>query len=691
MSRPESKKNPADKAVSKLCQRCLLLTFDTSRIIDAPPPQESPLGNRLFDIEGYGMIPLNFILEDELPGLPELEKSSTSGCRLCLFLKNVLLNQIEANLSGAAGSLQLVFSEFHPDLGTVRFASTRELWLPSHITGEIRIGEASRPITIWAEHETNGHYLEFPDPDQTSIESLDRIKTYIKICAQNHNGHHSECQYTGQISAPLRLLNIKDTETVRIEETDGENLQYAILSYCWGPAKSVFDSRTVMANLDGRMAGFPASSLPKTLQDSIILANHLGATHIWIDALCIVQDSGEWIYESQKMLRYYEMASFTLVPIDSSGAEQGFLQKRPGWVSNIIAWPNSFNHLRFYFPSYKKLRENGPATSSPWASRGWTFQERLLSSKLIFIGQDEVVFRCRAGYGRHTSKQPITIESLGSYFLPLSNSHVEQSNEWNNVDMILIKWYQLVGEYSTRSLTKQSDKLIALSGVATKIGQLLGSNEKYLDGFWASDLWHGLTWRRVTARNGSIWPTVKSEVFPTWSWCCMNQPLAWQDGTGSVSDARLVEIVEQGAGLNREIKMLVLESWVFPIQNLATNLPEDVSVEFTLDSTSELPAELFKRADVRVVLMTAYLDGHEESSWKKNLTTTPHDVYGLVVEPTGETYRGYRVYHRQGAVDVSPGFEFPPDLSEEQTGAGYEECPSIYKEMYLQKETIVLA
>jgi hypothetical protein len=99
------------------------------------------MGNRLFNTERYGIIPLNFILTDELPRLTELEKSRKSGCRMCLFLKNVLLNQIEANVSRNAGSLQLILSEFHPDLGTVRFAITPQLWLPSHTTGEVRIGE----------------------------------------------------------------------------------------------------------------------------------------------------------------------------------------------------------------------------------------------------------------------------------------------------------------------------------------------------------------------------------------------------------------------------------------------------------------------------------------------------------------------------------------------------------------------
>ncbi|KAF4946979.1 hypothetical protein FSARC_14073 [Fusarium sarcochroum] len=707
MSQLKDIRDRTDGSSNKLCRRCLLLRFDTSAIIDAPPPPRLQ-GRDDLDLDEYGIVPLKFVLNDVLPGFPELEKSIAAGCRMCLFLKNALLNQLESTTtedsSVAASNVQLMLSEFHPDLGTVQFTDRREDWLPSHIVGELCIGTMSWPFSIYAEHRTDGRYTGFPNPDPMSDQSIKRMKTYLDICVQNHDTHHSECQYTGQIAAPLRLLNIQDTKTVRLEETDGKNLQYAILSYCWGAAKSVFDSRTVLANLPGRLAGFPADSLPPTLQDSITLSHRLGATHIWIDALCIVQDSGEWIHESQKMLQYYEMASFTIVPIDSSGAEQGFLEKRPGWVWDIISWPSSYNHLQVSFPSYKTVHETGPATSSAWASRGWTFQERLLSSRLIFVGKDEVVFRCRAGYGRHASRPPIVLESLGSYFLPLSPAQVANSIDWNSFEMILTKWYQLIGEYSERSLTKQSDKLIALSGVATKIGQLIGNNEKYLDGFWESDLWHGLTWRRVTARGRSSRPTLKSEEFPTWSWCCMNQPLAWQDGTGSVSDARMIEVVREGTGLDQKVKMLVLENWVFPIQVLATQLPRDIEIDVSLDSISTSSADLFKLADVRVVLLTAYLDGDQEEEWKKNPAAKPHDVCGLIVEPIGQDYDGQKVYRRLGVVDILLGFEFTPITAGEYSGEGFDQSPTsvqignledrtralLYHKMYLEKDIVVL-
>ncbi|RSL76786.1 hypothetical protein CEP51_009626 [Fusarium floridanum] len=669
------------KGADTLCQRCLRLTFDNSAIVDAPPPQRYE-GRDDLDLDEYGIVHLDFTLEDELPDLLALERS---GCHMCLFFKKVILTQLRLlpTEQNYTGRITLQFTEFHPDLGTVQFTDSRDDWLPNRIAGELRMGTEMYPIDVFAKHRTDGRYSPMPDPNPLSDQSIHRIKTYLDTCLGNQDTHHSECSYPGTIAAPLRLLNISDERMIRLEETNNQDIPYVILSYCWGPAKVVFDARTVLANLPERLQGLRTDTLPQTLQHSISLAHRLGASHIWIDALCIVQDSGEWIYESVRMMQYYEMAQYTIVPIDSSGAEKGFLSNRPPWAEDIIQWKGSFSHLQFYFPSFNSVEEAGPATSSPWASRGWTFQERLLSSRLVFIGRDEVKFRCRAGWGKHASQTPITLESLGSYFLPLSPTYAAHSNDWNNVDMIRDKWYQILSEYSQRSLTKQSDKLIALSGITSKINQLLGNHEKYLDGHWESDLWHGLTWRRVPVRGKPSWPTVKSDEFPSWSWCCMNQPLIWQDGTASVDDIRLVEVVRQGTGTDEKVKKLIVEGWIFPIKLLAA-VPDDLEVDFYLDSLSDSSDDLVKQEGVRVVLLKAYLDGEDKNEWLKDPAAKPHDVCGLIIEPTGDSYEGHAMYRRLGIVDILPGWDFTFWSSEMTPGSLF------YQGMYTKKETAVL-
>lgn len=64
------------------------------------------------------------------------------------------------------------------------------------------------------------------------------------------------------------------------------------------------------------------------------------STHLWIDSLCIIQDSVEdWQIESAQMGRYYREASLTLFATAASGDDVGFYCLRDGVLS--IAVPGS--------------------------------------------------------------------------------------------------------------------------------------------------------------------------------------------------------------------------------------------------------------------------------------------------------------------------------------------------------------
>lgn len=142
------------KRADTLCQRCLRLTFDNSAIVDAPPPQRYE-GRDDLDLDEYGIVHLDFTLEDELPDLPGLERS---GCHMCLFLKKVILTQLQLLPTGQSyvGRIALQFTEFHPDLGTVQFTDSRDDWLPNRIAGELRMGTEVYPIDVFAKHRADG-------------------------------------------------------------------------------------------------------------------------------------------------------------------------------------------------------------------------------------------------------------------------------------------------------------------------------------------------------------------------------------------------------------------------------------------------------------------------------------------------------------------------------------------------------
>jgi hypothetical protein len=71
------------------------------------------------------------------------------------------------------------------------------------------------------------------------------------------------------------------------------------------------------------------SSLSKSFQDAIIVTRTLGLSHLWIDSLCIIQDSkDDWDTESSKTQQYYQGAFITISALSAAGSHEGFLKPR---------------------------------------------------------------------------------------------------------------------------------------------------------------------------------------------------------------------------------------------------------------------------------------------------------------------------------------------------------------------------
>jgi hypothetical protein len=88
--------------------------------------------------------------------------------------------------------------------------------------------------------------------------------------------------------------------------TGGLRARYTILSHCWGPGGTPEPLQTLLTNEKAHEQRIDFSALPKNFQDAIRVTLVLGVQYLWIDSLCIVQDSGlDWEAESAKMVSYY--------------------------------------------------------------------------------------------------------------------------------------------------------------------------------------------------------------------------------------------------------------------------------------------------------------------------------------------------------------------------------------------------
>jgi Heterokaryon incompatibility protein (HET) len=137
-------------------------------------------------------------------------------------------------------------------------------------------------------------------PHPLSKSCLAIARSWIHSCLRDHD----TCKRPSSTFMPKRLLAIRDE---RITIVDTRHLQpspYATLSHCWGNTASM---ATTTRTLELFKDGIDVFDLPRTFRDGVEIARRLEQDYLWIDSLCILQDSiQDWEEESQNMGPIYQ-------------------------------------------------------------------------------------------------------------------------------------------------------------------------------------------------------------------------------------------------------------------------------------------------------------------------------------------------------------------------------------------------
>ncbi|KAK3715462.1 hypothetical protein LTR37_007190 [Vermiconidia calcicola] len=383
--------------------------------------------------------------------------------------------------------------------------------------------------------------------------------------------------YVGTANDDLRLVELGEPSAP----------PYIALSYSWGLTKRLTCTRD---NYKQLRTGIPWSELPRTLQDAISITRRLAMAYLWVDALCIVQgDLTDWQSEPANMASIYANAYLTVSATGSSDCDDGILSKRAHTLKvditevsgaqstvyarkklnhNVWNWGESIifsQTARNYIDRFRATK------SVPVMRRGWCFQERILSGRILHYTKEEMVWEClgmtscecgtldrfawtstlrerryAAGVPSDVEIRCNKLEQARSLDRRMGISRMQTAPRMDRLpsfmqlDEALIyvatgttteeaglrpsmqqRWFGLVQQYSQKRLTNATDALPALSGLAQCWADP-NNLGPYLAGLWHKDILRGLLWACTDDLDVA---RPQGYLAPSWSWASVRRAI----------------------------------------------------------------------------------------------------------------------------------------------------------------------
>jgi hypothetical protein len=268
------------------------------------------------------------------------------------------------------------------------------------------------------------------------------LRSWFDFCAKSHPSC-APSSTSGAVVPHMKLIDCKTRTLVAAEP----HMRYLALSYVWGngpPEASTYPSLP--------------TTLPPTVEDSLVVTLGLGLRYIWVDRYCIRQDDST--HKSTQILhmaQIYGNATATLAAACGTGPTHGL----PG--ASPTARHRTRNHQIIGRVGRGRTLASGPfphlqeklTVSSVWDSRAWTFQEAALSRRILFFSDIQVSFQCaKCARFEHLSR-PLALGS-GIFDANYKSTYLDTKADCIN---------ELVRCYSKRKMTFASDAFNAFAGV----------------------------------------------------------------------------------------------------------------------------------------------------------------------------------------------------------------------------------
>ncbi|KAH8594898.1 heterokaryon incompatibility protein-domain-containing protein [Bisporella sp. PMI_857] len=523
-----------------------------------------PLLPRVIETPGHSSIALALSDKSEEYFLGSFnEVQSRTWCALCRIVSAIILKDRSLGSSKTAREEPCIL---RPAIGTFRtYLDPRhvaDVYLGSdpvnHIKGHISYSRYCHiPPNIWYRGAaTSGTKVQrawshccsnIIAAQNARDQRIDfqQIKSWVELCERGHGRTCGKQAFASDIRKAVKLVLIDVVEN-RLVQADS-SFRYITLSYVWGGAnKNVtminnFNARCERGGLDAAFSEFPA-----VIQDAWRVVLGLQERYLWIDSLCIKQnDDLDLAEQIPQMDRVYNQALLTIVAMSGISAASSL----PGIAPNSRTPIHPTERTTSWIFTAEPPTLDRILAVPCYETRAWTYQERLLSNRRLFLTDWQMYFQCYRFVFQESYPAPRQIVQVNanmkmdggqrSQFL-LSHSRLSRSTLWSIANMkltraetkerfTLIEWEheslrmydQIVRNLSARDLFVEEEILEAFKGIVSHLESHRAG--PFCEGIPMQVLDRALLWvpsgkfQRRKCKNQSL-------QIPSWSWC------SWKGG-----------------------------------------------------------------------------------------------------------------------------------------------------------------
>ncbi|KAF4969171.1 hypothetical protein FSARC_3547 [Fusarium sarcochroum] len=374
---------------------------------------------------------------------------------------------------------RLIFYTFSEDFIAAQCPSDVELTWSAGPSNRRALSTSSSRIDSWIgfssrieprdeQHGSNSNpkWKYFVEPWMTPVVDTARILRWISSCERLHS---SACAMPTDLTFAeafrglhlLRLIDVENNSLVEITRVE----KYVALSYVWG---AVPNFRLTKANRPSLL--MPGSLkkvskiLPNTIKDAIVLVRRLGCRYLWVDALCLLQNDAEDLELGVNVMDLiYERAWLTVVASCGHDANA----RLPGVQEGTR---NPSHNTVEVIPGVEMgivTGLDGLLKTSVYNSRAWTFQEQVLSRRVLYFIDDKIFYRCRAAeHAEHFADVLSQNQGVGSSLGSLLPEAILMTDP-------IFDFSTMLFYYTKRALTNQNDALRAYAGITRRFAEVM--------------------------------------------------------------------------------------------------------------------------------------------------------------------------------------------------------------------------